>query len=109
MRLIQNFGLRAERLLRPVALGRKNYYGSHATWSGEFAALCLSIFQTANLHRLNVEAYMRYILDERSLHPDESCDWESLLPWNIPEAVMQAYRMRCHHAEPSAQQHIPGG
>lgn len=99
----------AERLLRPAALGRKNYYGSHATWSGEFAALCMSLFQTAALHHLNVEAYLRYILDELSLHPDGSMDLELLLPWNIPEPIKLAYGMRCKNPKIVEQQHISGG
>ncbi|WP_409341511.1 transposase [Paenibacillus sp. MBLB4367] len=70
---------RAERLLRLVALGRKNYYGCHAQWSGEFTAVCLTIMQTAALHSLNIEAYMRYILDELALHPGEHPDIDSLL------------------------------
>ena len=99
---------RAERMLRPAALGRKNYYGSHATWSGKFAALCMSLFQTAALHGLNVEAYMRYILDELSLHPNASVDLESLLPWKIPESVVQAYSMRCRE-KTGKQPYISGG
>jgi len=34
---------RAERALRRIALGRKNYYGTFAEWSGQFAAICLSV------------------------------------------------------------------
>jgi len=40
----------AERILRPAALGRKNYYGTHSEWSGRFTAMCMSILQTAGHH-----------------------------------------------------------
>jgi transposase len=85
---------RAERLLRLAALGRKNYYGCHAEWSGAFTAICLTLFQTAALHGLNIEAYMRYILDELADHPHSPQDLDLLLPWCIPESKMQAYHMR---------------
>lgn len=84
----------AERSLRPAALGRKNYYGCHAEWSGTFAALCMSILQTATLHGLNAEAYVRYILDILALHQGSFPDTESILPWNLPESVIQTYNMR---------------
>jgi transposase len=92
--VIQNFGLRGERLLRLAALGRKNYYGCHAEWSAAFTATCLSIIQTAAMHGLNVEAYLRYILDELALHQGEHPDVDLLLPWNIPESKLQAYTMK---------------
>lgn len=85
---------RAERLLRLAALGRKNYYGCHAEWSAKFTAICLSIIQTAAMHGLNVEAYLRYILDELARHHGEHPDIDLLLPWNIPESKLQAYTMK---------------
>jgi len=53
----------AERALRVAALGRKNYYGTHSLWSGQLAAVCMSILQTAVRHGLNPQAYLRYYLD----------------------------------------------
>jgi transposase len=85
---------RAERLLRLAALGRNNYYGCHAEWSGKFTAICLTILQTATMHDLNAEAYLRYILDELAAHPEAHPDVDSLLPWKIPVDKMQAYKMK---------------
>ena len=85
---------RAERLLRLAALGRKNYYGCHAEWSAEFTAVCLSILQTAAMHGLNVEAYLRYILDELAVHQGKHPDLDLLLPWHIPESKLQTYNMK---------------
>jgi transposase len=85
---------RAERLLRLAALGRKNYYGCHAEWSADFTAICLTILQTATMHGLNAEAYLRYILDKLAEHPETHPDVDSLLPWKIPVETMQAYQMR---------------
>jgi transposase len=33
-------------------VGRKNYYGSGSTWSGELAAMLFSLFQTLALWKL---------------------------------------------------------
>ena len=85
---------RAERLLRLAALGRKNYYGSHAEWSADFTAICLTILQTATMHGLNAEAYLRYILDELAQHPETHPDVDSLLPWEIPADKLQSYQMK---------------
>ncbi|WP_135552685.1 IS66 family transposase [Paenibacillus cymbidii] len=85
---------RAERLLRLAALGRKNYYGCHAQWSGDFTAICLSILQTAAQHGLNAQAYLRYILDELAHHPAGHPDLDALLPWKIPDEQVQAYAMK---------------
>jgi transposase len=85
---------RAERLLRLAALGRKNYYGSHAEWSADFTAICLSILQTATMHGLNAEAYLRYILDELAQHPETHPDVDSILPWKIPADKLQTYQMK---------------
>ena len=85
---------RAERLLRVAALGRKNYYGSHAEWSADFTAICLTLLQTATLHGLNAEAYLRYILDEFAQHPVIHQDVDSLLPWQIPADKLQIYQMK---------------
>ena len=83
----------AERTLRPVALGRKNYYGTHSLWSGDLAAACMSIFQTAAMHGLNSEAYLRYYFDECAKNSGPPTNLETLLPWNIPEDIAQKYYM----------------
>jgi hypothetical protein len=40
----------AERRLREMALGRKNYYGSGSVWSAALAAMLFTLFQTLLLH-----------------------------------------------------------
>jgi len=90
----------AERMLRPAALGRKNYYGTHSAWSGNLLAYSMSILQTAAKHDLNVEAYLRYYLDACAGNNGVPPDLERYLPWNIPEEIIQKYGMRTgrkHH------------
>ena len=83
----------AERLLRTVALGRKNYYGSFAAWSGQFTAVCLSIMQTAKLHGLKPVAYLTYYLDECAAAGGVPNNLDPYLPWNIPPEVRDRYQM----------------
>jgi len=83
----------AERLLRTVALGRKNYYGSFAAWSGQLAAICLSIMQTAKLNGLKPVAYLTYYLDECARNGGVPQNLDPCLPWNIPLNVRERYQM----------------
>jgi len=92
----------AERMLRPAALGRKNYYGTHSSWSGNLLAYSMSILQTAAKHDLNVEAYLRYYLDACAGNNGVQLNLERYLPWNIPEEIIRKYGMRSgrkHHDE----------
>jgi len=82
---------RAERLLRIVALARKNFYGTYAAWSGEFTAICLSILQTAKMHDLEPMAYIKYYLDACAKAGGVPKDLEPYLPWNISKAVCQKH------------------
>jgi len=43
----------SERAQRNPAVGRKNYYGSGALWSGNLAAMLFSIFATLNRWKLS--------------------------------------------------------
>jgi transposase len=43
----------AERALRPAVVARKNFYGSGSQWSGELAAMMMSLFITPRLWKLN--------------------------------------------------------
>jgi len=84
----------AERMLRPAALGRKNYYGTHSAWSGNLLAYSMSVLQTAVKHDLNVEAYLKYYLDACAGNNGAPPDLERYLPWNIPEEIIRKYGMR---------------
>ena len=48
----------AERLLRTSVVGRKNFYGHQAAWSGELSAAIWSIQNTCELHRLDPLRYL---------------------------------------------------
>ena len=48
----------AERSERGPVVGRKNYYGSGAVWSGRLAAMLFSLFQTLALWGINPRAWL---------------------------------------------------
>ena len=71
----------AERALRAVALGRKNYLFAGADSGGERAAAIYSLIGSAKLNGLDPEAYLRYVLERIADHPVKAID--ELLPWRV--------------------------
>jgi transposase len=71
----------AERSLRGVALGRKNYLFAGSDTGGERAAVIYSLIGSAKLNGLDPEAYLHEVLTRIADHPINCI--EELLPWNI--------------------------
>ena len=71
----------AERALRTVALGRKNYLFAGSDTGGERAAAIYSLIGSAKLNGLDPEAYLHEVLSRIADHPITRI--EELLPWNI--------------------------
>src|SRR5258707_9991 len=71
----------AERSLRTVGLGRKNYLFCGSDTGGERAAAIYGLIGTAKLNGLNPEAYLREVLSRIADHPINRI--EELLPWNL--------------------------
>lgn len=71
----------AERSLRTVALGRKNYLFMGSDRGGERAALVYSLIGSARLNGLDPYAYLRTVLERIAEHPIREID--ALLPWNL--------------------------
>ena len=78
----------AERALRAVALGRKNYLFAGSDAGGERAAAIYSLIGTAKLNGLDPEAYLREVLQRIADHPINRI--EELLPWNIAASLPPA-------------------
>jgi transposase len=70
----------AERSIRPLALGRKNYLFAGSDAGGERAAALYSLIETAKLNGLDPEAYLRDVLTRIADHPINRI--RDLLPWN---------------------------
>ena len=71
----------AERALRAVALGRKNYLFAGSDAGGERAAAMYTLIGSAKLNGLDPEAYLRYVLDRIADHPINRIS--ELLPWEV--------------------------
>jgi transposase len=78
----------AERALRAVALGRKNYLFAGSDAGGERAANIYSLIGTAKLNGINPEAYLRHVLERIAEYPINKLD--ELLPWNLAEQIASA-------------------
>ena len=78
----------AERSLRAVALGRKNYLFAGSDRGGESAAALYSLTGTAKLNGIDPEAYLRNLLSRIAEHPINRIT--ELLPWNVAAEVQQA-------------------
>jgi transposase len=71
----------AERALRAVALGRKNYLFCGSDDGGERAAAIYSLIGTAKLNGIDPEAYLRHVIGRMAEHPANRLS--ELLPWNV--------------------------
>jgi transposase len=79
----------AERALRAVAQGRKNYLFAGSDRGGESAARIHSLIGTAKLSGINPESYLRDLLSRIADHPINRI--EELLPWNLAEDSRPPY------------------
>ena len=70
----------AERALRGVAIGRRNYLFSGADTGGERAAAVYSLIGTAKLNGVDPEAWLRHVLAHIADHPVNRVD--EFLPWH---------------------------
>ncbi|WP_417248638.1 IS66 family transposase [Celeribacter sp.] len=70
----------AERALRPIGIGRKNWLFAGADTGAETLARAMTIIETAKLNGLDPQAYLADILDR--IHDHKINRLEELLPWN---------------------------
>ena len=71
----------AERALRGVAIGRRNFLFAGADSGGERAAAMYSLIGSARLNGMDPEAYLHYVIERIADHPANRID--ELLPWNV--------------------------
>jgi len=75
----------AERALRAVALGRKNFLFAGSDYGGERAAAMYTLIGSAKLNGLDPELYLRTVLAQIADHP--ICQIQDLLPWNLAPSL----------------------
>jgi transposase len=71
----------AERAMRPMTLGRKNWLFAGSDAGGERAAAVYTLTETAKLNALDPEDYLRQLLERIAEHPVKRVN--ELLPWNL--------------------------
>jgi transposase len=77
---------RAERLLRPCVISRKNSYGSGVEWTGQMGVKLFSLFQTWLANGLDPQALLLDYFNECSLTPGIPPPViDKFLPWNMTE------------------------
>jgi transposase len=88
-----------ERTLREPVVGRKNYAGSRALWSGQLLVQLLSLLATLKLWGLNprlwLTAYLEACAQAGGHVPADPSRW---LPWNLSQEQQRAWAN-----EPAAQ------
>jgi len=75
----------AERALRGVALGRRNFLFAGADSGGERAAAMYGLIGTARLNGVDPEAWLRHVLAHIADHPVNRVD--DFLPWNCADQL----------------------
>jgi transposase len=81
----------SERPARGPALGRKNYYGSGALWSGRLAAMLFSLFATLTLAKINIRTWLTWFLECCAENGGRiPSDINPFLPWKMSEEKRRA-------------------
>lgn len=75
----------AERALRGVALGRKNWLFVGSDAGGQRAAAIYSLIETCKINGIDPEAYLRHVIGRIADHPVNRVD--ELLPWKLRDAL----------------------
>jgi transposase len=75
---------RAERGIRNPVIGRKNYYGSGAVWSGMLSVMLFTLFQTLEMNHIDPHAFLLSYFEvcaRNKGHPPKSLD--DFVPWQV--------------------------
>jgi transposase len=80
----------AERSIRPLVLGRRNYMFAGSDVGGERAANIYSLIGTALLNAMDPYLYLRHVLERIAEHPINRID--TLLPWNVAATLPDEQR-----------------
>ena len=108
------FNNAAERAMRPLALGRKNYLFAGSDEGGRRAAIIYTSIETARLNDVDPEAWLGDVISRIADHPNTKID--ELLPWKWTRllvrrrsphsglaAVTSRLHLRRHNGVPKAQ------
>jgi transposase len=77
----------AERSVRGVGVGRKNYLFLGSDSGGERAAIIYSLIESCKLNHIDPQRYLHYVLERIADHPINRV--AELLPWNVKDKLDQ--------------------
>ena len=75
----------AERAVRPVAVGRKNYLFMGSEAGGKSAAIAYTLIETAKMNKVNPEAWLAWVLERIQDHPANRIN--DLMPWAYQDMI----------------------
>lgn len=79
----------AERAIRAIAIGRKNWLFAGSRAGGERAAALYTVIETAKLNGLEPQAYITDVI-EKIAQGWPASRWDELMPWNWTATVAPA-------------------
>jgi transposase len=77
----------AERSIRGMGIGRRNYLFFGSDSGGERAAIIYSLVESCKLNHIDPQSYLQYVLERIADHPINRI--EDLLPWNVADKLKQ--------------------
>jgi len=77
----------AERSIRGMGIGRRNFLFFGSDSGGERAAIIYSLIESCKLNHIDPQAYLQYVLERIADHPINKID--QLLPWNVADKLNQ--------------------
>ena len=77
----------AERSVRGVGIGKKNFMFFGSDCGGERAAIAYALIETCKLNHIDPQRYLEYVLARIADHPINRI--EELLPWNVADKIGQ--------------------
>ena len=77
----------AERAMRPIGVGRRNWLFAGSDTGGETLARAMTLIESAKMNGLDPQAYLADLLD--CIHDHKVSQLDDLLPWNWTAAAAQ--------------------
>ncbi len=71
----------AERAMRPIALGRKNYLFMGSENGGKAAAFAYTLIETAKMNGIDPQAWLTHVIDRIADYPARKIN--DFMPWNF--------------------------
>jgi transposase len=89
----------SERLIRGPVVGRKNYYGSGAEWSGQMGVAMFSIFSTLAIWKINPRTWLSSYLTACAESGGVPGNPDSFLPWNLTKKRLTELKRSTDHQD----------